>query len=519
VILDQYGREIRSEKPILDEIAVQTVRDRYGSYPSQGLTPERLTRIFKEADQGDVTRQAELFEEMEEKDLHLGGVLQTRRLAAAGLDWEVIPASPSAKDKSIAQAAREMIDYIEDWDEVLLDALDAIGKGFSVQEIMWELAEGKAWVKTCEWVHQKRFTFNSPDAILKFPRLLTDDAPVWGEDLPPNKFVVHLSKARSGFPSRGGLLRPCSWAYLFKNFDIKYWMVFLELFSVPMRLGKYKTGATPKDIDVLKQAVFSLGVDAAAVISESTVIEILEAKGKGSSSGTVSFGDFAEFWDRAMSKGVLGHTGSAEGTPGRLGGEDQAKEVRRDLLESDAQTLMKTVKFQLLKPWTVFNYGPDAGIPGFQLHYAEGEDLEKTAKVYGTLAKDVGFTRIGVKHIHERFGIPEPARGEQTLADLARDPAGRVAKETDRERMANKSAAGSDPVRDAQRGIDGLADDAAAEGAPDLAGIEAIVNEAASFEDLQDRLAEAYRGIGMDGFRRVLSEALIRADLTGRALE
>ncbi len=48
------------------------------SYPSQGLTPERLAAIFREADAGDVRRQAELFEEMEEKDAHLGSVLQTR---------------------------------------------------------------------------------------------------------------------------------------------------------------------------------------------------------------------------------------------------------------------------------------------------------------------------------------------------------------------------------------------------------------------------------------------------------
>lgn len=93
MIVDQFGREIQSNKPILEEIAVQTVRDRYASYPSQGLTPERLARIFKEADQGDVSRQAELFEEMEEKDLHLTGILQSRKLAVTGLEWDILPAS------------------------------------------------------------------------------------------------------------------------------------------------------------------------------------------------------------------------------------------------------------------------------------------------------------------------------------------------------------------------------------------------------------------------------------------
>ena len=165
----------------MNQIAVQTIRDRYASYPARGLTPDRLGRIFKEADQGDIVRQSELFEEMEEKDLHLAGCLQTRKLAVSGLEWEIIPATNEPADNNIAEAAREMFEYIENWEDAVLDILDAIGKGFSVCEIMWELAEGKYWVKTLDWVHQKRFTFNSPDVLLPFPKLLTDANPVWGD--------------------------------------------------------------------------------------------------------------------------------------------------------------------------------------------------------------------------------------------------------------------------------------------------------------------------------------------------
>ncbi len=412
MILDQYGKEIKSNKPILDEIALQTVRDRYGSYPSQGLTPERLARIFKEADQGDVSRQAELFEEMEEKDLHLTGTLQTRKLAVTGLEWEILPASESPEDKKIAAAAKEMIEYVEHFDNALLDILDAVGKGFSVGEIIWDISEGQVWIKDIEWVHQRRFTFNSPTILLKTPKFITDEAPVWGEDLPSNKFVVHRYKARSGATPRGGLLRPCAYMYLFKNYDIKDWLIFNELFSVPMRIGKYKPGTPPKEIDALKQAVFNLGVDAAAVVSDSTLIELIESKVTGSNT---SFKDFADFCDKAMSKAILGHTGSAEGTPGKLGNEDQAGNIRQDLLESDAKALMTTIKFQVLAPWVAFNYGSDKGVPKFKLHFEEGEDLEKTARVYGTLIRDVNFEGIPESHIYERFGIPKPIAGERIV--------------------------------------------------------------------------------------------------------
>jgi phage gp29-like protein len=427
-LLDQYGREIKSNKPILEQVAVQTVRDRYSSYPSQGLTPERLATILKEADQGYVMRQAELFEEMEEKDCHLGAELQKRKLAVLGLEREILPASDSAEDKEIATRAAEMLDYIEDLDGGLLDIMDGVGKGFAVGELMFEMSEGQVWIKSIDWVHQKRFTFTGQinaggtrdegrgttgfQPLLNVPRLLTDEAPVWGEDLLPNKFVFFRHRARSGATSRGGIMRPCAYMYLFKNYDIKDWLVFNDLFSVPMRVGKYKAGASPADIEALKQAVFNLGVDAAAVISDSTVIELLEAATRTNAGG---FKELAEFCDKGMSKAVLGHSASAESTPGKLGNENQSGDIRQDLLEADAKALERTIRLQILGPWVAFNYGPDKAIPKVKIHAEEDEDLKSVAETYGALVSTMNFDGIPKSHVYERFGIPQPKDGEETI--------------------------------------------------------------------------------------------------------
>ena len=66
-------------------VAIRDVNDKFSSYPSDGLTPVKLARIFKEADAGDPFRQMELFEEMESKDTHLFSQLQTRKLAGLQL--------------------------------------------------------------------------------------------------------------------------------------------------------------------------------------------------------------------------------------------------------------------------------------------------------------------------------------------------------------------------------------------------------------------------------------------------
>lgn len=136
-------RSTQTPRPETREVAVSQVTDKYSEYPSDGLTPVRLAEIFKEADAGDVLRQAELFEEMEEKDPHLFSQLQTRKNAVTGLDYEVIPFdSDDPRDKEIAEFVEAQIGGIEGFEDVMLDLLDAIGKGFAVSEIMWSYTFG-----------------------------------------------------------------------------------------------------------------------------------------------------------------------------------------------------------------------------------------------------------------------------------------------------------------------------------------------------------------------------------------
>lgn len=74
-------------------LAVGDVNDKYSTYPSNGLTPRRLARIFRAADGEMYLSRWNSSREMEEKDTHLFSQLQTRKLAVTGLDWEVQPFS------------------------------------------------------------------------------------------------------------------------------------------------------------------------------------------------------------------------------------------------------------------------------------------------------------------------------------------------------------------------------------------------------------------------------------------
>lgn len=148
-------------------VAIRDVNDKFSSYPSDGLTPVKLARIFKEADAGDPFRQMELFEEMESKDTHLFSQLQTRKLAVTGLDWEVQPFSQDGTDQEIAAFVEEQLKELDGFSDNLMDILDAIGKGISFQEIEWEYRDGHVVVGNIEYVHQKKFYYDTlTDALM-----------------------------------------------------------------------------------------------------------------------------------------------------------------------------------------------------------------------------------------------------------------------------------------------------------------------------------------------------------------
>ena len=97
-LTDQYGRGIE-KKQLTEEIAgpsITGVRSPIAGYPADGLNPQRLASILREADQGDPLRYLELAETIEERDLHYLGVLGTRRRSVAQLDISVDAASDAA---------------------------------------------------------------------------------------------------------------------------------------------------------------------------------------------------------------------------------------------------------------------------------------------------------------------------------------------------------------------------------------------------------------------------------------
>jgi phage gp29-like protein len=401
--------DTKPRPPVGGEIVPTRPSTGWRTYRIGAVTPARLTAMLAALDAGDVAEAMLFFEEMEEKDLHLGAVVQTRSLAAVSPLREVIPASDAADDRRIADFVREVYENIPRKRGALTALMSAVTHGFALAEIVWEVIDGAVVATELRPRPQRLFTFvdsDEPTRLLDFPRYVSPERP-HGVDIPRSKFVYHRP-IRGEDPLRAGLYRGIAWAYLFTNYTIKDWMTFLDLYGVPLRLGKFKPGADDAAREALRRAVRNLGSDAAAVISEETTIEFIHAALTGDHR---LFREAAEFFNAQKSKRILGQTLTTEsGSTGTYALGRVHDRVRNDLVVYDAAALDETLNHDLVRPLVDFNFGPRRAYPTIAARLENREEaidrldrIERLVRMGGRVSARVAAEAAGVPLI----GDPE----------------------------------------------------------------------------------------------------------------
>ena len=148
-IFDQFTRPVKDpeKRPARRPLAAAPLHLSQRDYVADGLTPARLASVLKEADAGNIRSQAELFEQMEERDGHIRGEMSKRRHVILGAEFTISPASEHPRDIRIAEEVNRMFQDIPDWEDVLVSMQDAVGKGFSAFELHWDVSEGQAVIQ------------------------------------------------------------------------------------------------------------------------------------------------------------------------------------------------------------------------------------------------------------------------------------------------------------------------------------------------------------------------------------
>lgn len=507
------------------EPTIMGVRRPEAEDPATGITPTALAQLLREAEDGDTSAYYALAERIEERDAHYVAVLRTRKLAVAALDPVIEAVTDDARDVEIAEFCREIVG-----DDVfrasLFDMLDAIGKGFSVTETLWNTT--KRWIpKGYVWVDPRHLGFDPDDRSTPLIRATTGEkghgepARPGGRGVPgykplaPGKFITLAIKSKSGTTPRSGIARTAAWLWLFKSFDMKAWVQFAEVYGMPVRIGKYPNNATPEQKRTLMRAIAQMASDAGAIIPASMLIEFVEAG--GNRDGKL-YRDLADYCDLLLSKLVLGQTTTTDAVSGGHAVSKEHNEVRGDIRDADAMMLAMAIRKCLLTPAVAFNFGPDAKVPQLRFQAPEVFDIEKMTSALEKLVP-MGM-EVESSVVRDKLGWPEPAKDGKLLRAPAQPaptfpgmaPQGGTPLDQLATALASINAAARDvPDRIADKG------DKAAEPivAARIERIRKVVASAGSFDDLKRDLLILSAEFKPDELAAVLRDANLLGRLAG----
>ena len=496
------------------------------THPTRGLTPSKLASILEQAEQGDLLAQFDLYEDMEEKDGHIAAELGKRRRALL-VDWSVVPPdNPTPAEKRNAELLAELVGEIADFEDVLFDVTDAIGKGFSCCENEWH-KPGKYWLpKTITHRPQSWFTVHRGYRQQLRLRSNTTVDGIVGEPLQPFGWITHVHKAKSGYLERTAMFRQLVWPYLFKNYSVGDLAEFLEIYGIPVRIGKYPSGASEKEKMTLLRALVGIGHNAAGIIPAGMELDFLDA----ATGDPKAFELMLNWCERTQSKVILGGTltSGADGKSSTNALGNVHNEVRKDLRDSDIRQVGSTITRDLLYPLAVLNgLAPDGmrRCPVFRLDVGETEDIKVYAEALPKLV-DIGF-QIPVQWAQEKVGIPQPEAGEPVLQ--ATSPAmwrQGMAATTGRvpfpghlcgvAAAAGQLPAGQLPPSPQTAMQPQLAANIKAPAAAWVDKIRELVSQATSLEQIRDGIAALDPNMSLDDYAAAMAEALAAAHLAGR---
>lgn len=406
---------------------------RYSSYPGTGLEPEMIWNLQILRNTGYPQLWTELCEQILERDGHLAGIFDTRRLSVSEKPLRVHPAYRGDElSDVIAKIVERIVEQIDDFDQATEDLLSASAYGYSIAEIVWHdvairipTMDGSmrrvvlTVPHTIEWLHWKHVRFDR----------WTDEPYLWfsgGElAIPDNKFVFH-SGVGTGLVEKRGFMGACVWLSAAKRWSERDWLIYGKIFGIPNIMAQYPDGTEEYDLNRTKYAQFlkDWGEGIPALLPDD--LTVTTTREPGGRAGDVH-GAIIGWANSEMSKRVTGSTLTVEiGNVGAYAAADTHRDAPYIRTRADAKKLSSCFRRYLFKPILRVNQLRLADVLGFD----PSEILERVPtcsrrieremtpsdrqKVYEGAVNELGLP-VDENQYRDEMGLDAPPPGGKAL--------------------------------------------------------------------------------------------------------
>ena len=315
-----------------------------------------------------------LFKEIKRRDLHIGGVCQTRKLSVCGKhDLTNAGEYIECEDEAMKEF---VIDALKGCDIVgfSADCTDSSLEGVANFEINWAAKEGKVIIEKIKRIPnellyyddtQDKYYFLAKDSMDVFK--LRTAATVLGEEdrvslkdlsvveVPKEKLLeVHSLDGDSPNGMLNGCVDGLVWAHLFKGYVLKDLHVFIELFAIPAIIGKYDPLMSKEDKKKFSDAIKNFGNHFRMTVPKDADVSFVTDGNKGTAADI--FHQTLGYWDNKISIRVLGQTLTTElGKNGSFAAAKTHNTVREDLLRADITVFQRAMN-ELIKKVCDMNF-------------------------------------------------------------------------------------------------------------------------------------------------------------------
>ncbi len=501
------------------ERVTRSIRTRFDPLPS--LNPRLLAQYLQQFEYGYLEPAARTFDAMERRDDRLASVAGKAKSALARYGFEVlIPGGRlTLAQKAEAQRHRAALEYFygnctatnavrEDetggFSLLVRQMADAIGKRYSVHEIVWEPGDGGTLTATFR--HAPLWFFEAITGKLRFK---PQDGVVEGVPMDPDAWLVTVGD---------GIMEACAVLWMFKHLPLRDWLAYSEKFGMPYLLGKTGAAFNSAEWNAMAAALRGFGSDGAAVVGGADDIVPVQA---GAASESTPFPGLVERSDQAMSilwrgadLGTQSHGGTGKGQGASLQEDETAA------LDEDRAAWLTESLLPVSRTAVQYLFGPGVKPLAYvRIKTKARRDIQLDLAVDAFLLNN--GAPIARAEALERYGRPTPGADEPLLRPAA-GPGGvkgavtQVTEEASLERAANEAETPVNPVR-----VIGAANDVAAIAPaagdaighadhwfqvspfgrfPHRVGMQVFDRQAADaivslFHSAKDRLARLWRGL------------------------
>lgn len=353
------------------------------------------------------------------RDAQVKACLSIKKASVLARGWEIVPnKADGVRGKEVAEFCSWALEEMNGSVLTLLwNVADALAKGYSLQNLLWQVVSGGKWAGKWVPLHIKSkdpddfgFDVDEYKNIVGVRHTATDKL------YPADRFVIYTYNPEYSNPYGASDLRACYRNWWSKDFLTRFWNLYLEKYGSPTVRGSYKRG-TPKAAQAeLLKILSKIQQQSAVVIPEDMKAELLETIRQGD----VGYRIAVDHHNKEIAKSILNMTLITD-DGSHVGSFALAKvhlDVLRMCLKGFKLDLEETVmKEQVLRPMVRFNFGYDVPVPDFSLGPMEERELAPLSTGIKNLV-DCGVLDPKDPFIREFLGLqgagPAPDRPTDT---------------------------------------------------------------------------------------------------------